>query len=235
MQNQAALLYQLQTIDLTIAQRRARLKAIDAQLRSDETIAQATQALEAAEKAIKPWQTRARDLELESKSVGDKIKSADGDLYSGKISSPKALQELQDEIAALTRHQNQLEDNLLDAMMQIEEHQGQITSAQQALTDAQTALATQHSELLEEKQRLEAEVAQMEQQREKSAVGIEPNYLAAYEKLRPRMRGQAVALLQSAGCATCGVEQTSMIVQQVRMGRNIVYCESCGRILADIS
>ena len=61
MSNQAGLLYRLQIVDLDIAKRRARLKEIDAKLNNDETIAQATQQLDAAEKALKPWQTKARD------------------------------------------------------------------------------------------------------------------------------------------------------------------------------
>ena len=235
MHSQATLLYQLQTIDVAITQRRTRLKAIETQLNTDETIAQATKTLDAAEKALKPWQTRARDLELEIKTVAEKAASADADLYGGKIASPKALQEIQNEIDALKRRQSQLEDELLDAMMEVEDHQGEITAAQQSLTDAYAALATQHKELLDEKQRLEAEIAKIDQQREERAADVEPDNLAIYEKLRPRMRGQAVALLENEGCTTCGVGQTAMVVQQVQMGRTLVYCASCGRILADNS
>ena len=50
-------------------------------------------------------------LILEIKSVAEKIKSTDADLYSGRITNPKALQELQSEIDSLKRQQSQLEDS----------------------------------------------------------------------------------------------------------------------------
>ena len=235
MANQAGLLYRLQTVDLEIARRRARLKEIEAKLSGDETIAQAAQALETAEKALKPWQVKGRDLELEIKSVAEKAKAADADLYGGRISSPKALQELQSEIDALQRRQSQLEDDLLETMMEVEQHQAQVDDGNAGLEAARATLASTQSDLLDEQKRLQAEVVQAAERRKAMAEGIEPASLAAYDKLRQRLRGQAVALLQGEGCAVCGVEQTMSNLQQARSGRSLVYCESCGRILANPS
>ncbi len=235
MPSQASMLYRLQTTDLDLARHRTRLKEIDNLLNNDATIAQATEQLAAAEKALKPWQTRARDLELETKSVVEKIQSTDADLYTGRVTSPKALQELQSEIESLKRHQSQLEDNQLEVMLQVEDLQGQMTAAQQKLADARAALASQQIDLLGEQKRLQAEVAKIQPQRDHSASGIEPTAVATYEKLRQRFRGQAVAVLHGEGCSMCGVDQTSMRVQQIRSGKTVVLCESCGRILAETS
>lgn len=235
MESQATLLYRLQTIDLKIAKMRGRLKAIDALLGSDETVARATKEREAAEQALKPFQTRARDLELEIKSVVAKAQATDADLYSGRITNPKALQELQEEIAALKRRQGQLEDDLLETMVEIETHQSALSDADSALQDARTALATTQGELVDERERLEDELAEAEASRAAASGVIEPGSLETYEKLRPRMRGMVVAPLQNEGCVVCGVGQTSMVVNQVRSGNKLVTCGSCGRILADIS
>jgi predicted nucleic acid-binding Zn-ribbon protein len=233
MANQAGLLYRLQSVDLEIARNRARLKEIDVILNNDETISLATQQLESAEKSLKPWQTRARELELEIKSVVEKSTSADADLYSGRITNPKALQEIQSEIEALRRRQGQLEDELLEAMLEVEGHQAEVAAASESLSAARATLASTQSDLLTEQQRLNAETAQSEERRKAMAAGIEPANLASYDKLRQRMRGQAVALLQNDGCSLCGVEQTMSNLQAVRSGRALVYCESCGRILAN--
>ncbi len=235
MLNQAALLYRLQQVDQDIAKYHSRLKEIDALLSGDETVAAAVRQLDAAQAALKPVQARARDLDLEIRSVADKAKTADADLYGGRIRSPKALQELQEEIDALKRRQSQLEDDLLETMMEVETDEAGIAGAQQTLTDARAALASKQTELVDEHHRLEAEVRDAEQQREAMATGIEPSSLAVYEKLRPRFRGQVVAVLLPDGCSICGVDQTSVNAQNVRLGRALAYCESCGRILANIS
>lgn len=236
MPNQAALLYHLQTVDLEIARRHARLKAIETQLNHDETIAQATKTLDQAEQALKPWQSRTRELELENKSITQKIAAAENDLYGGRISSPKALQDIQAEIEALKRRQSQLEDELLEAMVEAENAQAEVSAAQQALTDAHSALANQQVELTaEQKHLLEVELPEIEAKRTAEAARIEPESLAAYEKLRPKLRGQAVALLRDDVCSACGVGQTSRVEQLVHSDRGLAYCESCGRILADAS
>jgi predicted nucleic acid-binding Zn-ribbon protein len=233
MANQSAELYRLQKVDLDVMRHRARLREIEAKLNGDETVARAMQELDAAQVALKPWQTRARDLDLEIKSLADKVKSTDADLYSGRITSPKALQELQEEINSLKRHQSTLEDNLLEAMMEVEAHQGQVNDSQQALDNARGALASQQTDLIDERTRLQAELTKLDEQRKGKAASIEPATLVIYDRLRQRFKGQAVALLQPDGCSMCGVEQTSMNVQAVRSGRTLAYCESCGRILAN--
>src|SRR5262249_3323052 len=146
--------------------------------------------------------------------------------------NPKELGDMQEEIASLKRHQSQLEDELLEAMLKTETLQGELASAQTALDEAQTAWAASQSDLMAEKGRGEVEMENSERRRKEAAIPIEQANLAKYESLRPKKRGTAVALLKGNSCMTCGVEQTSMIAQQVRQGKQITYCEACGRILA---
>jgi len=230
--SQATLLYRLQTFDLGIAQRLARLQEIETVLGQDETVRKARQRFEAADSALTPWQARVRDLDLEIKSLTQKIQQTDRSLYSGKITNPKELQDMQEDIASLKRRQSQLEDELLEAMMKSEEGQAAVAEAQRQLNDAQAAWAGSQVDLLDEKQRLEKEVADWQAQRQQAAAAVDPASLSRYEALRPKKRGQAVALLKGDSCVMCGVEQTSRIAQQVRQGTQLVYCESCGRILA---
>jgi predicted nucleic acid-binding Zn-ribbon protein len=230
--SQATLLYRLQTLDLTIAQRRARLTVIDAVLGKDESVALARQQLDAANQALKPWQARSRDLDLENKSLTQKIQMTDRTLYSGTIGNPKELQDKQEELDSLKRRQDQLESELIEAMLHVDEEQAAVDEAQRALDTAQAAWAGSQADLLAERQRLEHELNELEAQRVRAASTIEAAWLKIYEAMRPKKHGQAVALLDGDSCARCGVEQTSMIAQQVRQGSEIVYCASCGRILA---
>ena len=229
----ATQLYRLQVIDLSIAQKRKRIQEIDALLSNDERLIAAQKSLDAADKTLKPWQTRARDLDLEIKSIAQKIKLTDDNLYSGKVKNPKEMTEMQEEIASLRRHQNQLEDELLEAMMKSDDGQAEVAAAQQTLADTQSEQASAHKELHAEKQRLEAELVGLEAQRAAGASGIDAASLKAYEALRPRKGGRAVALLKGSSCSACAIQQTTMMVQQVQMGKGLIYCASCGRILAE--
>src|SRR5438128_1980496 len=104
-------------LDLAIAQHRARLDEITALLGNDKQVSQARQQLDAANQALKPWQTRARDLDLEIKSLIQKIQQTDRKLYSGKVGNPKELKDMQSELVSLKRRQSQLEDEMLEAMV----------------------------------------------------------------------------------------------------------------------
>ena len=230
--SQATLLYRLQTLDLTLAQRRARLAEIVAELGKDESVALARQGLDAANQALKPWQARSRDLDLENKSLTQKIQTTDRTLYSGTIGNPKELQDMQEEAASLRRRQDQLESELIEAMLHVDEGQAAVDEAQRALDAAQAAWAGSQADLLAERQRLEHESNDLEAQRARAASPIEAAALSKYESMRLKKHGLVVALLEGDSCARCGVEQTSMIAQQVRQGAELVYCESCGRILA---
>jgi predicted nucleic acid-binding Zn-ribbon protein len=230
--SQATLLHRLQTVDLAIAQRRSRLADIEALLGKDESVVQARGQLEAADKALKPWQIRSRDLDLEIKGVAQKILTTDQHLYSGKVNNPKELADMQEEIASLKRRQSQLEDSLLEAMLRAEEGQAAVVEAQQALSAAEAAWAGSQTDLIDERKRLEIQLVDLEAKRKVAAEPVDSANLAKYETLRPKRRGQVVALLQGDSCALCGVEQTSMNAQQVRQGHQMVLCESCGRILA---
>jgi len=229
---QATLLYHLQTIDLAIAKRRTRLQEIDAALSQDARIKAAQTTLAQAASALAIRQTRARDLELEAKGLTDKISGIEKRLYSGIVTNPKEMGDLQTEIDSLKRREARLEEDQLESMQQVDDAQTAATSAQKVLDVALVAAAKTHADLIAEKARLDAELATDTARRQTSAAGIEASNLARYDALRPKKRGTAVALLQPDGiCAVCGVEQTSTLVQQVRMGAQLVLCASCGRIL----
>jgi predicted nucleic acid-binding Zn-ribbon protein len=228
----ATLLYRLQIVDQAIAQRRNRIKDINTALGQSEAVRQAQKQVDTVTAALKPWQARARDLDLEIKGIASKMKATEDNLYSGRVVAPKALQELQNEIAALKRSQSKLEDNLLEAMMNSEDGQASLDAANKLLNEAQALHAAAQVHLLAEKERLEAELPTLIAQRKDAAVSIDPNMLATYDALRPKKGGAAVALLKEGSCAACQVEQTSNIVQKVQQDKSLISCATCGRILA---
>jgi uncharacterized protein len=228
----ATLLYRLQTVDQAIAQRRIRLKEINAAMGQNEAVQQAQRQVDAATEDVKPWQGRARDLDLEMKTVLAKIKAAEDNLYSGQVTDPKDMQELQIEIAALKRYESKLEDSLLEAMMYSEEGQSSIDTAQKSLSEMQVLHEGSKVGLLAEKERLESEISQLAVKRGEATVGIEPGMLATYDALRPKKGGNAVALLDDTSCTACRVEQTSNLVRKAQQEKTLVYCATCGRILA---
>lgn len=228
----ATLLYRLQAVDQAIHKRRVRIKEINALIGQNEAVMQATRQVDAATAALKPWQARARDLDLEMKGVADKLKATESHLYSGRVTDPRAMQDIQNEIAALKRSQARLEDDALDAMMHGEDEQARLDGAQKALAEAQAKHADSQVDLRAEKERLEGEVRELDVQRKTGAAIIDAGLLATYDALRPKKNGSPVALIKDTSCTACQVEQTMSLVQKVQDDKTLVYCATCGRILA---
>jgi len=230
-QNPSEALYRLQRIDLKLGGQRQRARAIDAELGNDDTIRQAQQAKTALEQALRPQEARANDLNLELRSIATQRSQFSTQLYSGAVSNPKELQDIEHKIDALTRQQSELETTLLETMIAVEDLQARLQTASDALATVEEKRAAEHSALSEERQQIRQEIRKLKTQREKLAADIDPAALALYEELSRQKQGYPVAVMEGDRCKRCGVSQTEVMAQRVRQGHEMVFCSNCGRIL----
>ncbi len=229
--NRAQLLYRLQTIDLEIRSKKRRLEEVEAGLGESEELHQARRALQQAEDELHRWRTLLRDLELETKSLTAKISGVEAILYGGRVTNPKELASLQNEVSYLKRRKNELEDKQLEAMVKVEEREAEVDSKKAGLAQiyaewnrTQERLTGEQNELKERLTHLRKERAQLER-----TIGAED--LALYGELCHRKGGLAVALLQGGVCQACRVALPTSQVQQARLENSLNFCSSCQRIL----
>ena len=228
----ASQLYRLQTFDSTLAKHSARLKAIADTLGHNSAVDVAQAALADASAKVSQWQSKIRAFDLEIKGIAEKSATAEKRLYSGIITNPKEMADLQKEIDSHNRHRVKLDDDLAEAQLEAEQAETIRQKAHETLHKIEVTLAESQSSLISERNMLEVERANYTRRRMEAAAEVPPADLTRYEDLRAKKRGIAVALLQNGSCSVCGVEQTSTIAQQVRAGQHLVPCASCGRILA---
>ncbi|MCB9451324.1 MAG: hypothetical protein H6672_07780 [Anaerolineaceae bacterium] len=224
-------LYRVQEIELEILAGHKRLKEITAALEENEVVVAAQSALDTAQGALAPLQKQSRSLELEIKTNREKAKSAETRLYSGNVKNPKELQDIQQEIESLKKRHSELEDHLLETMLEAEEAEAAVNEAQSHLDSVTAAFTAEHGQLLDEQTTLKARDTALRQNREKRLAGVEPDLLKLYNTLRPRKGNQPIALLVGSSCSVCGVEQNRMTADAARRRQEIVYCNSCERIL----
>jgi predicted nucleic acid-binding Zn-ribbon protein len=223
-------LYRLQGLDSEGDKKRRRLAEVEAALRESEALRRARQAVENAHERVRKWALRQRDLDLEVQGLADKISRDEQRLYSGVIKNPKELEDLQAEVAALKRRRQDLEDDLLEAMIEREEAEAAQAEAQERLDQTHADWSTQQANLIGERDVLQGELAQIEQARKALLPGIDPGDLAAYESLRRRKGGMAVVPLLGGTCGGCGVAIAPSLEWQLRQGM-LVNCSNCERII----
>ncbi|OLD60773.1 MAG: hypothetical protein AUI83_01670, partial [Armatimonadetes bacterium 13_1_40CM_3_65_7] len=224
-------LYELQLVDTQIARLEAALAALDDGTAMRAQVEQARTAEETARAELQARQSRLRDLELELQSTVGKATKVEQDLYSGRISNPKELRAMQEDVEALGRQRQRIEDEMLGLMEEVERQLEQIRGLE-AARQARERELDEHSEEYTTRQRaLTSELEAARRQREALAAEVDPDFLRRYERLRSRKDGVAVTAVNGSVCNACHMTVPEAVLNAARERDEIRTCEDCGRIL----
>lgn len=224
-------LYQLQSLDSQIDKANQELAYIEAHLGESAELKQARQTADTAQQALRRIQTTLKDLELEVKSLSDKITNQEKLLYSGKALSAKEAANLQDEITSLKRWQSNREELLLETMVEAEDTEATFDKAQAALNQTEAMWRADQGDMIDKKASLQTQVAEWRVQRPNLTKSIDVDALSDYEDVRRKKAGVAVTAVKDGICQSCGMIPSSNKIRQAQSSAELVYCGGCGRIL----
>ena len=225
----AGQLYQLQEIDLEIAEEERKLEQVNGRLGKDDVVVAAQRKLDAAKEKLEELRHRQRSLEWEIDDLASKIKKGDEELYSGRIKNPKELTNLQHEVELLKAKRDGLETKDLQIMEQVESAEAGTAALTRELEDTTAKWQREQEQLRKDKAALESSLSKLKQQRQALAAEVDPKTAALYEGLR-KGKGFAVARVEQGICRGCRISLPSSELQQARSGA-LVQCGSCSRIL----
>jgi len=223
-------LYHLQQLDSEIDRQTQRLQEIADQLGESKALKSARKTLQTAEEQLKTYRAREQDLTLEIEGLEEKASHDEKKLYSGSLTNPKELADLQAEVASVKKHRSALEDTLLDVMIDLEQATQNYQQAQATVEQIQTAWSTQQTDLRQEQTDLQAHVKRLEKERATLLPAIDDSHLTTYQNLRACKNGLAVSRLEGDICTGCSVTVTNSIKWQLRE-EEIVQCNNCQRFL----
>jgi hypothetical protein len=231
--SQVDLLYRLQQIDDDSRSSKERLKQIIRRQKESETLAVARKRAENAAGEHRQWQSRQNELALEFGSLNDKVKRSENRLYSGTVKNPKELADLQQEIDSLARRNSQLEDELLEAMIMVEEAQEEDSLATDSLTQIKIDWDQNQLDIQAEQAELINRIRELTILRQQQVEKILPASMAAYENAIKRAGITAVVPMSNSRCRGCQVRVPTTLVKAADEGR-LVNCDSCGRIICPV-
>ena len=232
--NTAKTLYQLQSVELELIANKRRLRAIEASLEDNQAVQEAKQALEQAEAAFKPVKAHYNDVEHQIQSNQEKLTQTETRLYSGSVTNPKELQDMQQEVESLRKWRTEWDERLLVAMGSMENAQENLDLQQAQYDEALEAAAAGNAELLTEREQINAQNPLLEERRQEIATTIDRETLNTYVSLRRSKGNRAVSIIENDTCTVCGVSQIATVAKAVRAGDELVYCSNCGRILVNM-
>lgn len=223
-------LYRLQQMDTEIRQKKQRLTEVLRAQKETEALLAAREREKTAVSALKKWQGSHSNLNLELGSLNSKAKSAENRLYSGNVKNPKELTDLQDQIAAMGRQRDVLEEQMLETMIMLEDADTEAKAAAAARAKEEATWQQAQAAYKDEQNQLALRLHQLIEARPGRVAHIEPKLLHDYERIGQRHGGEAVAVLKINMCQGCRITVSANVIKDVGEGK-VTHCGGCGRIL----
>lgn len=159
-----------------------------------------------------------------------KIKEVEVNLYNGSTSNPKQLEYLSEEKDKLKSIINDTETEILELMEDMD-------SVDEELIDLSKKLGTMRDKNLELKRECKVLVDKLKYNIESEEVEIKSIeekidmvILNQYQTIR-KNRGIGIAEVKGSACGGCNMMIPTLMIEKLNRNNEIIYCESCGRIL----
>ena len=172
-------------------------------------------------------------LEHEVDTVTTKARNEEARAVSGKVTSPKELTAIQEEVAGLKRRQVTLEDELLELMEQRETLEAELTelaTRRDAFTADQAEVTKARDAALAE---IDRELDGERTARDQVVPEVGEQLRALYDQIRSRQGGIGAAALVGNTCQGCRVSISPVELAAIRKlpHEEVKRCENCRRIL----
>jgi hypothetical protein len=225
-----SLAIRLQSLDQRIAELEREIAALPRHIAGIERqLDQHLRRLEADRAALSGNQKERKKLEGEIQVQEQKVSRLKD--QSQQARTNEQYHAFQHEIEYCQKEIRKFEDRVLDLMAESE-------TLEQNVRAAEVSLKSEREQVEREKQearrRTEADQRQLQEclnERQAAVAQMSPAVYAAYERIRKKRNGVAVAEAADGLCLACHLSLRPQFFQDVRRNEQVLYCESCGRIL----
>ena len=231
--SQVDLLYRLQQIDDEIRESKKRLTEVVLLQKESSKLINARQRTVIAGDELHKWRGQQTDLNLELTSLTDKAEREETRLYSGTVTNTKELTDIQHELESLGRRRTILEDELIEAMILVEETQEEDETARSELADVEATWLQEQEDLKIEQAELVNRINELTVLRKQQLGLMTAGSITAYENAIRRAGSSAVVLLKNGRCRGCQVTVPVNLIKNADEGK-LVNCDSCSRILCPV-
>lgn len=224
-------LHALQQVDTQIYQREQTLKALDTGEKLKQEAIALLKAHDAAQAALRKADGTLIDANLALKSLEDKRKAVHDKLYSGKVTNPKELADLERDEQMIDGQISRAEEVALERMDEAEAARTTDSDVAARLSVAKRSWQQTVAHFQAEAKRLQGELAVLRPQRQTRAAVVDKPLLRRYDDIRQRREGIGMAVTGNDTCPICHIKLDANIMMQIKLGEVIMQCENCGCIL----
>ncbi len=231
MNEQLALLYELQRIDTQVQADKTELDELDDGSQTEQLLAQQEECLAQMQQDLSNTKAELHDKELELQGTENDREVKWNQCYGGQVSDPKELQALAQKIAELDRRKDDLEGKILRLMEEVEAQQQQTTAQSAEVEELRDDLRRIQQHYSTRTEYLTNELHDLRQRREQLLPQISASLLQQYVRICQKSSNLAVVAVVNGACSGCRTSVPSNSITRLESTAEVVKCESCHRIL----
>jgi len=232
----AETLYKIQQLDTEIASTKAQIEKLPEKhhlKEAGEERKSAESAVSLLERELGELRLKQHKLDGELEILSGKIAKEEEKLLSGKITNPKELSAIQDEIIFLRKKRDEMETEDLIMLDEIDALRDKVKKEKEKLVAAEESERLAKENYQKELAELQDKIAELERERDelKEQLG-DTELVKTYEKLLEEKGGLAVVKMEGGrNCGGCRIEFTRTQIDRFQHEEGIFRCEYCRRIL----
>ncbi len=185
--------------------------------------------LSSFEEKVKQLQLKRKDKELDLSSKEENVKKAQTQLY--QLKTNKEYQAKLTEINSLKADIFLIEEEIINLLDELEEAEKELKEAKRDLEEEEKKFRDREARLKEEKKSLEMEISNLRDKRKIITQSIDSKILSIYERLLKTRNGLVIASVDNQNCTACHMRVTPQTINEIKMYKDLVFCEMCVRIL----
>jgi len=224
------LIARLQNIDQKIGDLRREVAALPKHIAQiEKTLEAHLRRLDADRAALTANQKERKSLEDDVKVEQQKISKLRDQMLQAKTN--EQYRAFQHEIEFCEKQIRKHEDRILDLMGEAEPLEANVKKAEAALKQEKQHVEGEKTRAREATAKDEKQLEELRADRKAVLDGLKPGMLGTYERIRKKWNGSVLAEAVEGRCSACQIMLRPQFYQDLRNGDEMMFCESCGRIV----
>jgi hypothetical protein len=224
------LVSRLQTLDLKIAELQREVAALPKHIALIEKALEShVRRLEADRAALAANQKERKRLEDDIKAQEQKVSKLRDQMLGAKTN--EQYRAFQNEIEFCEKEVRKFEDRILDLMSESEPLEKNVKAAELALKEEKQQVEAEQTRAREATAKDVKELEGLKADRQKIVADLKPQLYHDYQRIRKKWHGTVVAEVVDGHCTACQIVLRPQFFQDLKRGEDLMFCESCGRIL----
>ena len=224
------LVSRLQALDTEIAELQREVAALPKHIAQIEKALDGhVRRLEADRAALSANQKERKRLEDDVKVQEQKISKLRDQMLGAKTN--EQYRAFQNEIEYCQKEIRKYEDRILDLMGESEPLEANVKKAEAALQQEKKQVEAEKTTAREATAKDEKRLNELQSDRDDVVKKVPPRVYTAYQRIRKKWHGSAVAEVLEGRCSACQIMLRPQFFQDLKRGDDLMFCESCGRFL----